>query len=175
MQKLLSSTLILFLLLINISACEENQIDVNSASLAELDELYGIGPVKAQAIIDARPFDSLDNLIKVNGIGEATLEKIQEQNLACVEVEEKISEETEEVEESEEDLEYLIEPEIEEEKIQEPVEREVISLIPKDIKTEENNESLSKGNYSIYGLLGFGILIGVLFLFKNKKYKNEFR
>ena len=52
----------LFFILINIpnisGICEDEQIDINSASLEELDELSGIGPVKAQAIIDSRPFQN---------------------------------------------------------------------------------------------------------------------
>ena len=65
----------LFLLLI---------ININTASLQELDKITGIGPKYAQAIIDARPFSSVDDLLKVKGIGEITLQKIKEQGLACV-------------------------------------------------------------------------------------------
>lgn len=62
----------------------EEKVDINTASLEELDKITGIGPALAQRIVDARPFNSVDELIKVKGIGEKTLQKIKDQGLACV-------------------------------------------------------------------------------------------
>jgi len=81
MKKIFLFFVILFLAT-TISATEK--VNINSASLEELKTLTGIGEVKAQAIIDARPFLSLDDLLNVKGIGEKTLVKIKEQGLACV-------------------------------------------------------------------------------------------
>jgi competence ComEA-like helix-hairpin-helix protein len=60
------------------------QIDINTATLSQLDELTGIGPTYAQRIIDGRPYSSVDDLLRVKGIGPATLQKIKDQGLACV-------------------------------------------------------------------------------------------
>ena len=55
-------------------------VDLNTATLAELDTLPGVGPVTAQAILGYRTqhggFGSVDELLDVDGIGEATLSKI---------------------------------------------------------------------------------------------------
>jgi competence protein ComEA len=52
-------------------------INVNSASPAELEQLPGIGPSRAQDIIANRPYASVDELERVPGIGPATLEKLR--------------------------------------------------------------------------------------------------
>lgn len=59
-------------------------VDINGASTAELTELTGIGEALAKAIIDERPFETLDDLTRVNGIGKGKLAGLKEQGLACV-------------------------------------------------------------------------------------------
>lgn len=60
------------------SLLEGERIPINTADVHELDRLPGIGPTKAQAIVDYRtehgPFQNTDQLLEVSGIGEATLE-----------------------------------------------------------------------------------------------------
>jgi competence protein ComEA len=56
-------------------------IDLNSATLEQLDSLPGVGPVLAQRILDWRAqhgrFGSTDELREVSGIGEATFADIK--------------------------------------------------------------------------------------------------
>jgi competence protein ComEA len=54
------------------------KVDLNTASKEELDALPGIGPVKAEAIIEGRPFKSIEDVMKVRGIKEGEFAKIKD-------------------------------------------------------------------------------------------------
>jgi len=188
MKKLLLVLIFVILISSVLAVCKEEQIDINSASIEELDKIVYIGPTRAEQIIALRPFSSVDDLIRISGIGETYLNSIKEQNLACVngtqkekdeeegESEEEEPPEQENDEEEEEDTKEIIKvvgrtsknPEN-----QSKEEIEPITLNPQNIKTETNSGEVSK-NYAVYSFIAFSVLLALLFLMKRRKYENEF-
>ena len=72
-----------FLLLLLMVSTSFAQVNINTANVEELDTLKGIGPAKAQAIVDYRekngPFKFGEDLTKVKGIGPKIMEKIKDE------------------------------------------------------------------------------------------------
>jgi competence protein ComEA len=56
---------------------EDQPLNINTAARDELMALPGIGEVTANRIIEQRPFEKIDDLTRVPGIGTASLEKIR--------------------------------------------------------------------------------------------------
>ena len=54
------------------------RVSVNSASIAALETLPGIGPAMAQRIVEGRPYGTVEDLLDVKGIGPKTLEKLRD-------------------------------------------------------------------------------------------------
>jgi len=58
-------------------------VDVNHASLEELETLDGIGPALAARIVAARPFSSVDDVARVRGIGARRLARLRPRLVAA--------------------------------------------------------------------------------------------
>lgn len=63
------------------AAVKAGTVDLNSASEGDLQEVPGIGPSLAKKIVEFRkengPFKSVEDLLKVRGIGEKSLERLR--------------------------------------------------------------------------------------------------
>jgi competence protein ComEA len=59
----------------------EERVDLNAANATELQEIPGIGPAMASRIIAWRaehgPFERVEDLLNISGIGVKTLEKLR--------------------------------------------------------------------------------------------------
>lgn len=83
MKLTLLKSLILLIFLTLPLALVAEPVNVNSADADTLARsLWGIGPAKARAIITHReengPFATVDDLIRVRGIGPKTMERIRD-------------------------------------------------------------------------------------------------
>lgn len=65
------------------TSSQTGKVNINTADVAQLQTISGIGPSKAQKIVDYRQsngkFKSIDDLTNVSGIGEKTLSSIRDQ------------------------------------------------------------------------------------------------
>ncbi|UTF50085.1 helix-hairpin-helix domain-containing protein [Desulfomicrobium sp. ZS1] len=83
MKKLLQVMLcvLLFGLFASAPAVAQDLININTATAQELTDLPGIGPVTAAKIVEyreAKPFDTVEEVLEVKGIGPAKFEAIKD-------------------------------------------------------------------------------------------------
>ena len=67
--------------LFNVRVQASTKIDINTASVEELQSIKGIGPVLATNIVEYRntiPFKNIEDIKNVKGIGEKVFEKIKD-------------------------------------------------------------------------------------------------
>lgn len=63
---------------------DNNCIDINTASVEEVQQIIHMGSTRAQELIDKRPFRSINDLTNITGISKTRIGDIKQQGLACV-------------------------------------------------------------------------------------------
>jgi comEA protein len=64
-----------------VQAAQEQRVDLNAATAAELETLPGIGPSKAKAIVEYRAkqrFSAPEELMQVQGVGAKLFEQLKD-------------------------------------------------------------------------------------------------
>lgn len=168
------------------AVCNSGQVDINSASLSDLMTITNLGGkgIIAQKVIDDRPYSSLEELIKVSGIGNTTLSEIKAQGIACVGPgsgqENVASNSTPTASPSANNISYIT-------KTDSPdngpsiIQPKIISLnantsAAQDAKAIKSGDVIgNSGSKALYWFVAFSVVIIALLLMKRKKYKNEFQ
>jgi competence protein ComEC len=70
--------------LTNPSVNKGSCIDINKASIEQLQEIVHIGPERAQDVVNLRHYQSVEDLSRIEGIGPSRLNDIVIEGLACV-------------------------------------------------------------------------------------------
>ncbi len=83
-KRALAVVLALIVVAVGFQLLNSGCVDINTASTRQLDRIVHIGPVRAEEIVQRRPFGSVRELTRVNGIAQKRIRDIQEQGLACV-------------------------------------------------------------------------------------------
>jgi comEA protein len=69
----------------------EHQVNLNTATVEQLENIKGVGPAKAKAIVEYRtahgPFKSVDGLAEVKGLSPKVVEKLLKRNAGVMVVE----------------------------------------------------------------------------------------
>jgi competence protein ComEA len=61
-----------------VKGVQTSKININKADLTSLETLSGVGAVRAQAIVDNRPYQSIEDLVKKKVLSASVYEKIKD-------------------------------------------------------------------------------------------------
>ena len=127
------------------------KIDINSAPLEDLVKIIHIGEARAKELISLRPFSSIDELVKIKGIGTSRIDDIKKQDLALI------------------DEAQRAEPQITETK---PLPDRNLATLKKTIETKTAESSLQTTNPSLFLIAAaIAVFSGTIILLLKKKLK----
>lgn len=186
MKRILIFLLVFLIIPAVYAQCNSTQIDINSALKEKLMDIKWIGNSTSDKIINYRQnnlFDSIDELINISGIGNTKLNDIKTEGLACVDGADIIQQTSSNISNTNKITKLIKNTSSAIQTTEQILKQDngpvqstsltPIKLNPQNIKTEEKKNI----PYAIYGLIGFCILLAVLYIVKIKRRtrKNEFR
>ena len=68
---------------VDIDSCDPGEVDINAAAILDLTQIIHIDTIRAAEIISLRPFESVRDLDRVDGIAAVRLQEILDQGLVC--------------------------------------------------------------------------------------------